>query len=272
MRKLFAVMLVAVAAFMAVACTSKKQQEETAAAPKALVLYYSQTGTTKAVAEEIAKLTGADIESIELENPYDGDFGATIQRCQEERAKGELPALKPLETNIADYDIIYLGYPIWFGTYAPPITSLLDELSLEGKTLVPFCTFGSGGLEASVRDLKAKFPDVDIFDGYGVRTARIEAMPEEVERFLKENALIEGEVQALPEFSEQQPVGEAETAVFNMACSDYQFPLGTPVTYATREAAHGTEYKFAVDNGTTIYVIAQQDGETTTAEFTKVVR
>ena len=85
-------------------------------AQKKLVLYYSETGTTKAVAEELQKQLGADIECIEAETPYSGDFQATIQRSQRERENGETPALKPLKKKIAEYNVIFLGYPIWFGT------------------------------------------------------------------------------------------------------------------------------------------------------------
>ena len=127
-------------------------------AQKKLVLYYSETGTTKAVAEELQKQLGADIECIEAVTPYSGDFQATIQRSQRERENGETPALKPLKKKIAEYDVIFLGYPIWFGTYAMPIATLVKENDFAGKTIVPFCTFGSGGLNTSTNDLKKALP------------------------------------------------------------------------------------------------------------------
>ena len=127
-------------------------------AQKKLVLYYSETGTTKAVAEELQKQTGADIEAIEAVTPYSGNFQETIQRSQRERESGETPALKPLKSKIADYDVIFLGYPIWFGTYAMPIITLVKENDFAGKTIVPFCTFGSGGLNTSSDALKEALP------------------------------------------------------------------------------------------------------------------
>ena len=93
-----------------IGCTTKTQES------KSLVLYYSQTGTTQAVAEEIGRLTNADIERMNVEEPYNGDFGQTIARCQEETAKGILPTVKPLNVNLDDYDTIFLGYPNWWGT------------------------------------------------------------------------------------------------------------------------------------------------------------
>ena len=84
---------------------------------KMLVLYYSETGTTKTVAQELQKQLSSDIESIEAVEPYSGNFQETMQRGQREMQSGEMPALKPLKSKIADYDVIFLGYPIWFGTY-----------------------------------------------------------------------------------------------------------------------------------------------------------
>ena len=246
---------------------------------KTLVLYYSQTGTTQALAEELQKQLGADIERIETVIPYDGDFQATIQRSGNERRNGEVPELKPIKVNLADYDVIFIGYPIWFGTYAMPIATLVQENDFAGKTIVPFCTFGSGGLASSTNALKQALPQADIRQGYGVRQARIEAAPKELDRFLKENGFKEGNVAPLPDYSEQQPVTTEDSLVFQAACSGYQFPLGTPQTVGKRQTEEGTDYKFTVKsrgtNGeeatSTIYVTVGNE-EAATPEFTEVVR
>ena len=263
-------------ACMTTSCAQKQQQQEEQA-QKVLVLYYSQNGATQAVAEELQKQLGADIERIEAEVPYDGDFQATIQRSGQEREKGETPALKELKSKIADYDVIYLGYPIWFGTYAMPIATLVKEQDFAGKTIVPFCTFGSGGLNTSSEALAKALPQAKIQKGYGVRTARVAAAAKELNRFLIENGYKEGTVSELPDYSEQQPVTEEEKAIFDAACSDYQFPLGTPETVGKRTTEESTDYKFTVkgkgQNGeettSTIYVTVVKDQK---PEFTEVVR
>lgn len=142
----------------AVSCGQKQSQ-------KILVLYYSQTSNTKTVAEEIAGRLGADMEEIVAVNPYDGDFQATIDRCLKEREAGELPEIRPVASDLSAYDVIFLGYPVWFGTYAPPVITLLNQTDLSGKEVVSFCTFGSGGLDSSVRDLKAAQPGAKVLDG-----------------------------------------------------------------------------------------------------------
>lgn len=212
---------------------------------KKLVIYYSQTGATRAVAQEIAGLLGADTLELELVKPYDGSYQQTIERCREEMAEGVLPELVDTDIDLGKYDVIFLGYPIWFGTYALPVASLLKSVSFEGKKVVPFCTFGSGGLGASTENLRKALPGADVQPGYGVRNARIAKAPSEVERFLKENGYLEGEVEKLPEYSAQQIVTPEDVEIFNAACGDYQYPLGTPVTVGKRTTPYGTDYLFS---------------------------
>lgn len=251
----------------------------TASAQKTLVLYYSETGTTKTVAQEIQKQLGADIEAVEPVEPYSGDFQETIQRSGRERESGQTPALKPLTKKVSDYDIIFLGYPIWFGTYAMPIATLVKEQDFAGKRVVPFCTFGSGGLNTSSDELRKALPKADIQPGYGVRTARVTAAAKELDRFLKENKYKEGTVEKLPDYSAQQPVTDTERAIFDAACSNYQFPLGTPQTVGKRTTPDGTDYKYTVtgkgfngeESKSTIYVTIGK-GTDAKPEFTEVVR
>ena len=246
---------------------------------KVLVLYYSETGTTKTVAQELQKQLGADIDSIVAVEPYSGIFMETIARGQREMQSGETPAIRPLKAKIADYDIIFVGYPIWFGTYAMPIFTLVKEQNFAGKRVVPFCTFGSGGLNTSSDMLKKALPEANVQKGYGVRTARLAAVERELDRFLKENGYKAGTVAPLPDYSPQQPVTDAERAIFDAACSSYQFPLGTPQTVGKRETAESTDYKYTVigrgmdgkESTSVIYVTVGKSADAK-PEFTEVVR
>lgn len=236
------IMGIASAIMMATSFSSQAQ------AQKVLVLYYSQTSNTKAVAECIAQKLNADIEEIALVTPYDGDYKATIERSKKEREQGITPEIKPLKVDVAKYDVIFLGYPIWYGTYAPPIATLLNKVDLSGKTIVPFCTFGSGGLESSAAKLAHAQPKAKILDGYGVRAARMDAMPEEVDQFLKESGFIEGPYVKLPEFSKPHAVNDAEAKIFDAAVGNYPMIKAKAVEVATRSIPYGIEYLYtAVD-------------------------
>lgn len=272
-------MLVLVAMVMTVvSCGQKKEAPQ----KKVLVLYYSQTSNTKTVAQEIANKLGADIEEIVPVQAYDGDFQATIARCNQEREQGITPEIKPIKANLADYDTIFLGYPIWFGTFAPPMATFLSQVDLSGKKIVPFCSFGSGGLEASVKNLAEKQPNAEILPGYGVRAARTAAIPQEVDQFLKAGGFLEGEFAKLEAFPESQPVTEEQAAIFDKAVGDYPMISAKATMVASRAVPGGTEYLFtAVDKPREgapqpaapgelkVYVLAL-DGEAPV--FTQVVR
>ena len=285
-------MCAAVALMTVVSCTPKKEAPKS----KVLVLYYSLTSNTKTVAQEIATRLDADIEEITLVEPYDTAFQATIDRCKADREKGILPEIKPLKANIADYDWIFIGYPIWFGTYAPPIASLLDKIDLSGKFVVPFCTFGSGGLESSVKDLTEKQPNAKILPGYGVRAARMNAMPKELEHFLKRNSALMAALDTTnvaateptesvfvpADFPEQHPVSADEAAIFDAAVNGYPMLNAKAKTVASRTILEGTEYLFtAMDkpredkpdmppaSEIKVYVIVEKGKA---PEFTRVVR
>ena len=271
--KMIAFALVAMIA--AASCGQKKE------APKVLVLYYSQSDNTKAVAQEISTALGADLEEIVPVEPYNGTYDETIQRCIREREEEILPKIQPVQADISAYDVAFIGYPVWFGTCALPMLSCLNEIDLSGKKVVPFCTFGSGGLFSSAADIAKKQPEAEVLPGYGVRAARMMAMPEEVDQFLKANGFLEGDYVKLEEFPETHAVSEEESAIFDAAVEGYSMLSATASKVASRKIPGGTEYQFialtAPRQATpeskmveiTVYVTVK-DGEAPV--FTQVVR
>ena len=262
-------------ALFAISCSSKKVEQ-----PKSLILYYSQTSNTKGIAEQIQTLVNADIEAIEAVVPYDGEYQQTIERGRKELDEGIFPEIKPLTHNVADYDIIYIGYPVWFGTYAPPIATLLNKIDLSGKKVVPFCTFGSGGLVSSSKDIAKNEPNADILPGYGVRAARLAAAAKELEQFLKRNGLLEGEAVKLAEFSPMVEATQQQDAILNEAIGDYPMMRGgmKADSVAYRSVEGGIEYLFigrpiqapAAQRGNMKIYVLHLDGSK--PEFTQIVR
>jgi flavodoxin len=241
MKKFSLIFTIMAAMFFSFRCSGEKAQ-------KVLVLYYTQTGNTKVVAEHIAGMMQADIEEIVPVNPYDGDFAQTIERCMKEREEGVIPEIQPIKSKLSKYDVIFIGYPVWFGTYAPPVIKFLQDYDLSGKEVVPFCTFGSGGLESSMADMQKAQPKAKIECGFGIRAARLDKVTAEVSVFLKENDFIEGKYTKLDAFSEQHEVTEEENAIFEAATGDYPMLHAKAKTVATRAIHNGTEYFFiAVD-------------------------
>ena len=122
-----------------------------------LVVYFSATGNTKTVAEKLAKAAGADIYEIKPSKPYtkeDLDWDNENSRCCLEMKSGELPPIVNDKFFIDNYDLIFLGFPIWFYMAPSVINSFLDKQNCMNKTFVLFGTSGGSGFEKTVENLK----------------------------------------------------------------------------------------------------------------------
>ena len=168
MRKV-AFMLMAIAAITLAACTSKgtenQNTQQNNTQMKTLVTYFSASGVTKAVAERIARLAGADLMEIEPAQRYtdaDLDWRDSLSRSSVEmKDKNSRPALAQAKLNAADYDVVYVGFPIWWYTAPTIINTFMEANDLKGKTVIPFATSGGSTIDKACQDLKAAYPDVN---------------------------------------------------------------------------------------------------------------
>ena len=146
---------------------------------KELVIYFSVYGTAKIVAEEIAKQAGADIREIVPAESYDGNrdhYSSLLRRAQKEHDTNARPEIAE-SLPIADYDHIYIGYPMWCYTFPMIIYTLFDEYDFSGKTIIPFNThMGSrdGGTYRTIRELA---PDAEVLTGLPVEMRDAERGP-----------------------------------------------------------------------------------------------
>ena len=120
---------------------------------KTLVLYYSYTGNTRALAERICRRLHCDSAELVPETPYTGSYDAVVEQGQREVDRGYCPKLRPLGVRLADYDCVILGTPTWWYTMAPAVHTALGEYDWSGKTVVPFQTH-AGWPGHTLADLK----------------------------------------------------------------------------------------------------------------------
>ena len=143
-----------------------KQPEETKEpTSKSLVVYFSATGNTKALAEKIAEESGSDVFEIVPEEPYtsaDLNYNSDCRANDEQNDANARPAISNKLENLEDYDVIFIGYPIWWGTMPKIINTFLDTYDLSDKTIMPFCTSGSSGISSSVSAIKSACPNADV--------------------------------------------------------------------------------------------------------------
>lgn len=129
-----------------------------------LVLYCSRTSNTEGVAQRIGTTLGCDLIEVEPETPYDTDYNAMLERSQQEQAAIEVGNFPPVKTSVEsfeEYDIIFIGYPIWYSHMATPMQTFLHEhaAKLAGKRIALFATSGSSGISTSVSDARKHCPD-----------------------------------------------------------------------------------------------------------------
>ena len=151
------------------ACAQNKGDGNMQTENKPLVVYFSATGTTAKAARTIAEVTGGTLYEIVPLQAYtadDLDWNDRQSRSSVEMNNPQArPALKDTDLDVAAYDIIFIGYPIWWDQAPRIINTFIESHDLQGKTLVPFATSGGSGIIGSVKELRKAYPDLNWQDG-----------------------------------------------------------------------------------------------------------
>ena len=129
-----------------------------------LIAYFSKSGRTKRSAEQIAKIIDSDLYEIKTIKQYPKNYFRTLAVARTEFGRKELPELAEMP-DIAGYDRILIGFPIWFGTCPMAVVSFLKKSSMKGKIICPFCTSGATGCDKATADLREAIPDADVRRG-----------------------------------------------------------------------------------------------------------
>ena len=143
--------------------TTIESESKTDNKSKILVAYFSATGTTRPIAEEIANVTGGDLFEIVPVQPYsEEDLDYSNDNCranQEQNDDTSRPEISDTVENIDEYDVVFIGHPIWWGIEHRIIDTFLESYDFSGKTMVDFCTSGGSGISESESNLKEICPD-----------------------------------------------------------------------------------------------------------------
>lgn len=157
---------------------------------KTLVVYYSRTGNTGAMAKHIQSFTGADLFKVETVKAYPEGYHETTEVAKVEKNSNARPEIKGKVENIDQYDIIFVRFPIWWGTYPMAVATFLDAYKLDGKIVIPFCTHGGGGVDQGFNDVKKSAPNSTHKNGLSLNGSRAAASKADVEKWLKEIGVI----------------------------------------------------------------------------------
>ena len=159
MKKII-IMLTALLTISLSACSQNK---------KTLVAYFSASGTTAGIAQQLAKVAEADLHEIKPEKPYtdaDLDWRNKQSRSSVEMDnKSSRPAITDKLQNMQDYDVVYVGFPIWWYTCPTIINTFMEAYDFNGKTVIPFATSGGSSIKKACDELKAAYPGVNWKEG-----------------------------------------------------------------------------------------------------------
>lgn len=163
--------------------------DEPADGSNILIAYFTRTNNTGTVAERIAELTGGTLYRIETVEPYPEDYTECTEVAREQLENGTRPQLSGTVENMEQYNIVFVGCPVWWGDAPMPIWSFLESESYDfsGKTVIPFCTYATTGWETTLDRIVALTPDSEHLDGFHVSGRNTNG----VEDWLREIGIIE---------------------------------------------------------------------------------
>jgi len=162
---------------------------------KAIVIFFShagdnysvgniEVGNTKIVADYITEITGAAQYEI-VTHKYDGmAYTPLINLAQEEANRGELPPYEGAAPDLSQYDTVFIGGPVWWGTYPQVMFTLFRDINLDGKTVIPFTTHEGSGLANCESDVRKAFPKANVQRGWSIYGHEVRTQRAKVEKWL----------------------------------------------------------------------------------------
>lgn len=171
---------------------------------KSLIAYFSRKGNnyvsgniidlpignTKIIAQKIQVLTGSDLFEIDTVQSYPEDYTETTNVAQEEKRQNARPELTEIVNDMASYDVIYLGYPNWWGTMPMAVFTFLESYDFSGKTIIPFCTHEGSGMGSSERDIKKLCPQAKVLSGLAIRGGSVSKAGNDLTNWLEKLGLM----------------------------------------------------------------------------------
>lgn len=155
---------------------------------RVLVVCFSKTGNTEVVAQEIAAETDGTLAHIRAVQPYPADKKANMAQTKEEFKNGVRPAIECDVSDVSDYDIIFVGYPLWCAHAPAPMLAFLESHDFSGKTIVPFVTYGGSLFARGTEDIRKSAVGASVAKPIAVRASRVSSCGKKV-RAVARNAI-----------------------------------------------------------------------------------
>lgn len=147
-------------------------------------------GNTKVVANMIQEMTGGDVFRIDTVKSYPEDYTETTDVTKKELHDNARPELSSHAKNMDSYNVIFLGYPNWWGTMPMPVFTFLEEYNFSDKTIIPFCTHEGSGLGRSEKDIAKFCPKAALLKGLAIHGSNVNAAKKDVANWLNKIGMI----------------------------------------------------------------------------------
>ena len=145
---------------------------------KPLVAYFTWSGNTRLIAEEVADQLGVEAVELVCETPYSSDYDTCLDEAQRDQNSQARPALATRIDDMAQYGTVYLGYPNWWASIPMPVATFLESYDFAGKAILPFCSNGGGGLGQSVAAISKLAPTAHVGQGLSIYYSGGSEMPQ----------------------------------------------------------------------------------------------
>lgn len=146
-------------------------------------------GNTEVAARMIRTATNGDLLHLETVREYPAGYRETTEVAKQELRGNVRPELRVLPDNIDAYDVIFVGYPNWWGTAPMAVFAFLESFDFSGKTIVPFCTHEGSGMGRSERDVREACPDASVADGLAIRGSEVGGAEGSIRRWIEQAGL-----------------------------------------------------------------------------------
>ncbi|MBP2032079.1 flavodoxin [Clostridium algifaecis] len=152
---------------------------------KSLIAYFSHSGNTEVIANMIKENVGCDLFKIETVEKYPSNYNDVVNVARKEQNADSRPKLARKVENMDSYNVIYIGFPNWWGTIPMCVFTFFESYDFSGKTIIPFCTNEGSGMGRSEHDIKKLCPKSNVLSGLPIRGSSVHGSEKEVSRWLK---------------------------------------------------------------------------------------
>lgn len=158
---------------------------------KILVAYFSWSGNTRRIARQVHQKVGGDLFEITLERPYSSDYDTVLDQAKRDQERQARPQIKNQVPNMAQYDVIFLGYPNWWASIPMPIASFLEGYDFSGKRIFPFCSHGGGRFGQSLSAIAKLSPQAKVMEALSVSYSGGRSLPDDISTWLRKVKIAE---------------------------------------------------------------------------------